>query len=78
METREDDLLRLATALDAIGADQKLIIRERYFERAFGNTRALAMQRREYLPGRMAARFVTTASSAKESLPVLIRQAAAA
>ncbi|MET3997765.1 hypothetical protein ABID65_009448 [Bradyrhizobium sp. S3.9.2] len=43
METRENYLLRLAKALDAIGADQKLIIRERYFERAFGNTRALAI-----------------------------------
>ena len=41
METRENYLLPLAKALDAIGADQKLIIRE--LERAFGNTRALAI-----------------------------------
>jgi hypothetical protein len=47
METREEYLLRLATVLDDIGADQKLIIRDRYIERAFGETRAIAIAEAE-------------------------------
>lgn len=34
METREDFLLKLATVLDDVGSNQKLIIRDRCIERA--------------------------------------------
>jgi hypothetical protein len=47
METRDDYLLRLATVLDEIAADEKLTIRDRYIERAFGETRAIAIAEAE-------------------------------
>ncbi|MET3997407.1 glutathione synthase/RimK-type ligase-like ATP-grasp enzyme [Bradyrhizobium sp. S3.9.2] len=47
METREDFLLKLATVLDDVGSNQKLIIRDRYIERAFGGTRAIAIAEAE-------------------------------
>lgn len=43
MEQREDYLLQLASVLDDIGADQQVIIRERYIEHAFGGNGALAL-----------------------------------
>jgi hypothetical protein len=43
METREDYLLRLASVLDVLAMDERLIVRGRYIERAFGATRALAI-----------------------------------
>jgi hypothetical protein len=36
METRDDDLLRLASVLDDAGADQQVMICDRYIEYAFG------------------------------------------
>jgi hypothetical protein len=47
METREDFLLKLATVLDDVGSNQKLIIRDRYIERAFGGTPAIAIAEAE-------------------------------
>lgn len=43
METREEYLIRLAGVLDDLGAGQQLVFRERYVERAFGSSRALAI-----------------------------------
>lgn len=76
METREDYLLRLASGLEGLATDERLIVRDPYIERAFGSTRALAIAEAGVFAARMGARFVTTASSAKESSPVHIRQAA--
>ena len=47
METREDYLLRLASVLDVLAMDERLIVRGRYIERAFGGTRALAIAEAE-------------------------------
>ena len=47
MDSREEDLLRLASVLDSIGADEHLIIRDRYIERAFGGTGAIALAKAE-------------------------------
>jgi hypothetical protein len=68
METREDCLLRLVSVLDDIGADQQVIIRERYIEHAFGGKGAIALQRPKFF-ALMAARFATTASSNKACSP---------
>ncbi|WP_247447706.1 hypothetical protein [Bradyrhizobium sp. 197] len=43
MEQREDYLLRLASVLEDIGADQQVTIRDRYIEQAFGGNGALAL-----------------------------------
>ncbi|WP_038957274.1 hypothetical protein [Bradyrhizobium japonicum] len=43
METREDYLLRLASGLEGLATDERLIVRDPYIERAFGGTRALAI-----------------------------------
>lgn len=47
MEQRDDYLLRLARVLDDIGADQQVLIRERYIEHAFGGNGALALAEAE-------------------------------
>ena len=47
METREDYLLRLARVLDGLAMDERLIVRDRYIERAFGGTRAIAIAEAE-------------------------------
>jgi hypothetical protein len=47
MEQRDDYLLRLASVLDDIGADQQVIIREHYIEHAFGGKGALALAEAE-------------------------------
>jgi hypothetical protein len=47
MEQREDYLLRLASVLEDIGADQQVIIRDRYIEQAFGGHGALALAEAE-------------------------------
>lgn len=47
METREDYLLQLASVLDHVGADQQVIIRDRYIEYAFGGNDALALAEAE-------------------------------
>jgi hypothetical protein len=57
METREEYLLRLASVLDDIGADQQVIIRERYIEHAFGGKGAIAAAEPKSSPALMAARF---------------------
>ena len=43
MEARDESLLHLGYALDGIGLDEKLLIRDRYLERAFGGTNAGAI-----------------------------------
>lgn len=63
METREDHLLRLASVLDALGADERLIVRYRLIERAFSGNGAMQLQRPKSSAVLMAARFVTTALS---------------
>jgi hypothetical protein len=50
METREDYLLRLASVLDDVGADQQVIIRDRYIEHAFGGNDPLALAGRSLRP----------------------------
>ncbi len=64
METREHYLLRLASVLDGIGADQQVIIPNRYIEHAFGGRMPSQLQKPKSLPERMDARFATTGSSA--------------
>lgn len=59
MDTREDYLLRLASVLVNIGADQQVIIRGRYIEHAFGGSGALDLQSPKSSPALMAARFLT-------------------
>lgn len=47
METREEYLLRLASFLDVLAMEERLIVRDRYIERAFGGTRAIAIAEAE-------------------------------
>ncbi|EIG63639.1 hypothetical protein Bra1253DRAFT_00137 [Bradyrhizobium sp. WSM1253] len=70
METRDNYLLRLASVLDDVGADQQVIIRDRYIEYAFGGNDALAfLQRPKSSPALMAAPFITTALSNRACSP---------
>lgn len=47
METREEILTRLAAGLDGLGMEQGLRVGERYVERAFGGTGAIAIAEAE-------------------------------
>jgi hypothetical protein len=51
VEKREIYLVRLASVLDDIGADQQVIIRDRYIQHAFGGNDALALAEAELAHG---------------------------
>jgi hypothetical protein len=58
MEQREDYLLRLASVLDDIGADQQLTIRGPYIEQAFGGNGAFALAEAEVFARAHGCTFV--------------------
>jgi hypothetical protein len=69
VEKREDYLLRLASVLEDVEADQQVIIRDRYIGYAFWGNDALALLQRPKSSPALAARFVTTALIDKACSP---------
>jgi hypothetical protein len=69
MKTREDYLLRLASVLDDVEADQQVIIRDGTSSTPSAGMTRSRLQRPKSSPAPMAARFVPTALSDKTCSP---------